>query len=1467
MLERTRSRRTLVVLLLLGIWGGWAATAAGGDVEAVSSRKETGPGGFVTHVFDIRNTGSEQDTYAITVDVPSGWSVLGVPGEVTLPAGGEQTVFVTLTTPASTLAGEYSITLVLSSTSTLDQSVAEATVLVEPFTEIEVIPPEGQSVTPGETLSYAFLVVNRGNAQEKIEVTLSSSRRFGIEADRLNLELAPQERAEVPVQVSIPIDASPGRDVLSALATSSIYAGVEDQAVVFTTVLPPPPQAVGGTLMAVLPARLKVSLDKDVMTGAFDSRLSFSVSGRVLGGYFSSAVSASYPFGPLPLDISSYSLLYRLDPVRFSLGNVSESLTDLIALSCEGAGFELDTGGFDLGLVAGGSAGKPQFAGHAAIGPDAANVGLGYYDERAAAQRSAMWTATAQARLLEEWSLRLEAGLGTIDGKIGRGIFFNTTLDVPMYFFSGDIYSVGTYMPGPLQDEAGIALNQRLRLEALSIGLSIAHQRDNVIDDPLLPTSISDRLGFNLTATPFEDGPTLSATTEFEWARYADLYVKDDVSSLLSIGLSQSDGAFPYAFSGESADRIDRVQSTHHRTWTFSEGVGLSIDSFYLFLEATQESVVDVIHDVTLSSVSDVSLVFRPEGTIHEATIRFQNQVDDFDLSASLFVHYSDALDFVLDGSIAWDRDDTSDIAFGWGVSMNASFDLPLPFLVTKGRLAGHIFADANGNGRFDDGDRAIQGAIVSANQTEVSTDNAGFYRFPPLPPGTYDLGVRQLPPDVRSRGTLEITVRPGSRLTVDIPVGPVTLVEGVVFNDDNRDGVMQSAESGLTDVRIRLEGTERSQTVTTDVRGRFAFYDVAPGQYVVSVDAGSLPDRFVFTTQETADVAVSDQPVSGLTFGGYVRPREIVITFQPPTADFTFSPQQPIAGGQVAFDAGLSFDFDGELVRYEWDFDGDGAADADGVTVQYVFETSGTYWVALTVTDNEGNTDTLERSISVSPVVPQGSSFEPAETFQPPIADFSFAPDAPIAGTSVVFDATSSVDPDGTLTAFAWDFDGDGQPDATGPSAVHTFDLPGTYPVTLEVTDDQDNVDRLTQDVVVRPASAQLQESATSSSQTFQPPIADFSFAPDVPIAGTSVVFDATSSVDPDGTLTAFAWDFDGDGQADATGPSAVQTFDLPGTYPVTLEVTDDQDNVDRLTQDVVVHDGSALHQPPVASFTYAPEAPSWGDTVVFDAAGSNDPDGTLVAYQWDLNNDGQSDVSGASIEYAFPGAGAYPVRLTVIDEQGNTASVTRMVTIASSAEGSSTTAPLSQPPIADFSYSPAAPAPGEAVRFDGRSSLDFDGVVVGYRWDFDDDGQTDAEGALVEYTFSTSGLRNVSLTVEDDTGNQDTVTYPVTIVGSSTAVTVPPIGTAQPPIADFQYMPFEPAMAEPVMFNAMSSIDVDGSIVDYAWDFNADGQPDATDAIAVYVFSSPGPFDVTLTVYDNEGNSDRITRTLVVQ
>lgn len=91
----------------------------------------------------------------------------------------------------------------------------------------------------------------------------------------------------------------------------------------------------------------------------------------------------------------------------------------------------------------------------------------------------------------------------------------------------------------------------------------------------------------------------------------------------------------------------------------------------------------------------------------------------------------------------------------------------------------------------------------------------------------------------------------------------------------------------------------------------------------------------------------------------------------QQPVASFTVSPAEPRVRQEVTFDATESYDPDGTIVEYRWDFDGDGTVDLTTTepTASHTFEEGGGYQPRLTVVDNEGATNSYTGSIYVSSV------------------------------------------------------------------------------------------------------------------------------------------------------------------------------------------------------------------------------------------------------------------------------------------------------------------------------------------------------------------------------------------------------------------------------------------------------------------------------------------------------------------
>jgi len=139
--------------------------------------------------------------------------------------------------------------------------------------------------------------------------------------------------------------------------------------------------------------------------------------------------------------------------------------------------------------------------------------------------------------------------------------------------------------------------------------------------------------------------------------------------------------------------------------------------------------------------------------------------------------------------------------------------------------------------------------------------------------------------------------------------------------------------------------------------------------------------------------------------------------------------------GAVVALDGSSSSDVDGSIATYAWTF-GDGG-EGSGALAEHIYNTAGTFEVALTVTDDDGASDTAALQIVI-------------DDNEAPVALIT-APAAAAIGENARFDGAGSSDADGTVSSFTWDF-GDG---TTGAGALFDkiYDASGSFTVTLTVT------------------------------------------------------------------------------------------------------------------------------------------------------------------------------------------------------------------------------------------------------------------------------------------------------------------------------------------------------------------------------------------------------------------------------
>lgn len=231
-----------------------------------------------------------------------------------------------------------------------------------------------------------------------------------------------------------------------------------------------------------------------------------------------------------------------------------------------------------------------------------------------------------------------------------------------------------------------------------------------------------------------------------------------------------------------------------------------------------------------------------------------------------------------------------------------------------------------------------------------------------------------------------------------------------------------------------------------------------------------------------------------------------------------------------VLFDASETTDSDNNIVDYEWDFNGDGAADAYGENGSYTYQEEGTYNAKLIVTDANNNTGTATQAIKVL-----------SKGVKAVLSSNKVEGNIPL---TIEFDASGSTYDKGQITSYEWDF-GDGTTPKLGNAQItHKYTVIGSFVAKVTVTGSDNAKGTATMNITVR--EIPLEACFVSVFEKGTAPL--------------ETTFDPGCS---SGSISTYFWDFGDGGTSTSVKPK--HTFTDPGTYTATLEVSDSQNNISK--------------------------------------------------------------------------------------------------------------------------------------------------------------------------------------------------------------------------------------------------------------------------------------------------------------
>ena len=477
---------------------------------------------------------------------------------------------------------------------------------------------------------------------------------------------------------------------------------------------------------------------------------------------------------------------------------------------------------------------------------------------------------------------------------------------------------------------------------------------------------------------------------------------------------------------------------------------------------------------------------------------------------------------------------------------------------------------------------------------------------------------------------------------------------------------------------------------------------------------------------------------------------------------------------------------------NYTYSFDyGDGNT---GSSLVHTYGAGGTYHVVMTASDGSGNKAMANVDITVwnSLSVTLGAT----------------SATSGLSPLKVNFSATASGGDQSSPYTWTWSW-GDGTTStSTGASpatASHVFNTPGTYNVTVTVTDASGH--KLTSNSIPVAAQSTLGVGLTAF------PIHGF--------ANLDVSFKASAQ----GGSGGYSFSLNpGDGSGTITNATGnfTYTYSTVGTFQATVTVKDSAGNTQTSTPAIVTVWG-----PLTVTASASPATTGAVPLAVGFSAAASGGDASAYSYKWDFGNG--NTATGATPTFTYNIPGTYTVTVTVTDGSGNTATSTPLQIVAQGVIS------------AALSASPMVGTDPLTVSFTATAQ----GGVGPYTYTYHYDG-TNTDG-LGHFTYLTPGTFNAYVHVVDSVGNvADSPTVPITVWA--------PLSVSASALQNAGILPFDDSFT--------ATVSGGDGVYTYLWNFG-DGS-NSTGATPSHIYNLPGTYSVTVTVTD--GHNHTMTSTPVV-
>jgi PKD repeat protein len=218
--------------------------------------------------------------------------------------------------------------------------------------------------------------------------------------------------------------------------------------------------------------------------------------------------------------------------------------------------------------------------------------------------------------------------------------------------------------------------------------------------------------------------------------------------------------------------------------------------------------------------------------------------------------------------------------------------------------------------------------------------------------------------------------------LVVNCPVN-VTITDQYdrIISDDGTNEIPDAIIIAANEEKLFYLPTELTYHIDFNANdaGKFTTTEVSP----ISDNTATISvfDNILITenTHATLDVVPNEENPMYIDYDGdgtideekYPDVNETIEINQPPNASFTYSPAHPVVNETIVFNASKSKDPDGNITNYKWEFGNGNITDTTEPIINQTYAVAAEYIVNLTVTDNNGSTNSTSQLIKVTLKVP----------------------------------------------------------------------------------------------------------------------------------------------------------------------------------------------------------------------------------------------------------------------------------------------------------------------------------------------------------------------------------------------------------------------------------------------------------------------------------------------------------------